>query len=184
MKEGNYKSKVKNNRYKILGIIFVLIGIFLSSMPIHNSKIEKEYNIGILEGVATPEHIYYPHFSYYHELIISLFTNNGTFTLLVLDEEAYTNWINDKWFHAALWKVNITGIFWNNDRLDMWGRKLHVLIIPESYVEIQGLVYSSYYLPNFFGNILLLIGTGIFVKLYINNRNKEKPDERDGFYPF
>jgi len=160
----------------ILGIIFSFLGISILSIPFPNtSVIENLGQFGISKGVTYPVHYKYPMFSNNQKMIISLGAVNSSFSILVLNDNDFGDWINEQGGYLPHYgEQNVSGVYKTLYLNQHFIGYIHILITAETTLEIYGTIqtsYSSHYVIQ--GLIPLMIGIILTIFL-VSKKHKFK----------
>jgi len=166
----NISIKATQHRFKkilIFAIIFSSLSLALIIIPIPKSEIiEKFGQFGILEDVSYYVHKKYPKFSHDQVVHISLGASNGTFSLIVLNDEEFVNWINDDPYIPFFQINNVSGVYKELILNLPYYDELTVIITAESYLEVYGMI-STTYLDHYTYLVFVPLIVGIILIIYL-----------------
>ncbi len=166
----NIPKKAIRHRFKkilICAIIFSSLSIALIFIPFPKIEIiEKFGQFGILEDVSYYVHKKYPKFSHDQAVQISLGASNGTFSLIVLNDEELVNWINDDPYIPFFQVNNVSGVYKELILNLPYYDELTVIITAESNLEVYGMI-STTYLDHYIYLIFVPLIVGIILIIYL-----------------
>ena len=178
MIEKESKEKQNSTIIIIIAIIFSFLGISFMSIPFPNTVvIENLGQFGIAEGVTYSIHYNYPSFSNNQKLTISIGAVNSSFSIIVLNDNDYGAWINQKGGYLPCYaEQNISGVYKTLYLNQPFVGNINILITAETLLEIYGTIQTSY-LSHYVmeGLIPLMIGIILAVFIVLRDYKFKKP---------
>jgi len=119
-------------------------------VPYPNSKgmIDIYGKLGILQDTFYANTEIFPMFSSHQVLRVDIYAYNGSFTLMVMDDDEFYNWVEDRPYSTLFISGNLTYI---NEEIDIsplneWPYlRCSVVIKPEDYLVITGNLSTGYF---------------------------------------
>jgi len=97
---------------------------------------------------------------------ISLGASNGTFSLIVLNDEELVNWINDDPYIPFFQVNNVSGVYKELILNLPYYDELTIIITAESYLEVYGMI-STTYLDHYIYLVFVPLIVGIILIIYL-----------------
>ena len=165
----------KNQILFTFSIIFSL-GVALSSIPLpSNEVVLNKSNSAILEGVLYIEHSTFPWPSISQQISVELQAFNGTFSLLILDEDAFDKWGINETFSPIYRMDNVTEA---NNLINInppYNDEISFLITANTFLVYGGKIELDclrFYIN--WGGLFIVIGIIGLVYLIIKMRRQQK----------
>ena len=159
--------KKRKNQILITFSIIISLGVILSSVPLPSDELVlNKRNSAIVEGVLYIKHSTFPWPSIGQQISVRLQAFNGTFSLLILDEDAFDKWGINESFLPIYRMDNGTDV--NNLIIinPPYNEEISFLITANTFLVYGGMIQMNclrFYI-NWGG---LFIGIGIIGLIYL-----------------
>ena len=124
--------------------------------------------MGILEDTYFAREEVFPMFSSHQFINANIYAVNGSFTFMVMEEDEFNNWVEDRPYSALFISSNLTQI---NEKfevsaLNKWPYlRCSVVIKPDYYLVITGKI-STQYLDHYYVIAFISLALGSLALIY------------------
>jgi len=133
-----------------IGCLICSLGIFNLIIPYPKTRgiIDIYGKLGILEDTFYGDTEVFPMFSSHQLINTHIYAYNGSFTLMVMDDDDFYNWAEDKDYSSLVTLNNLTYI---NEEIDVsalndWPYlRCSIVIKPEDFLVITGRLSIKYF---------------------------------------
>ncbi|MEJ2278921.1 MAG: hypothetical protein P8Y70_14410 [Candidatus Lokiarchaeota archaeon] len=134
---------------KFIGFLFFSLGLVFLFVPFPNSRsiLDIDGKMGILKDTYYTDTEIFPMFSTNQIINVNIYANNGSFTLMVMNEDEFDNWVEHRPYSTFFLLNNLTHI---NKKIDVtalssWPYLRSTIVIkPENYLIITGNLSTEY----------------------------------------
>lgn len=148
-------------------------------IPYPNSKgiIDIYGKLGILQDTFYANTEIFPMFSSHQVIRAHIYAYNGSFTLMVMDDDEFYNWVKDKPYSTLFISSNLTYI---NEEIDIstlneWPYlRCSVVIKPEDYLVITGNLSTEYFDHYYIVGFIFLAFTSLALMFYFYKRHSHR----------